>query len=72
MCFVGGIIVSPLTVERMSLVHESLHIPKPSDDDRHLSDSGASYKLSCSHVEAVPTSNHTCWTLRVTVSSVSE
>jgi len=35
-CFVEGIIVRPLTVERMSLVHESLHIPKPSDDDRHL------------------------------------
>ena len=68
----GGVIVSPLTVERMFLVHESLHIPKASDDDRHLSDAGVSCKLSYSHVEAVPTSNHTCWTQRVTVASVSE
>jgi hypothetical protein len=56
----------------MSLVHESVHISKPSDDDRHLSDSGGSCKLSYSHLKAVPTSSHTCWTLKVTVSSVSE
>ena len=66
------LLVSPLTVERMSLVPESLHIPKPSDDDRHLSDSGVSCKLSYARVEAVPTINYTCWTLRVTVSCLSE